>query len=72
MFFGCAIIAFRAVNFVGTPEFMAPELVADHSICYASDLWALGVLLYELVSFTYHSSLSLIILREPIINVSSN
>jgi hypothetical protein len=33
-------------NVIGTPEFLAPELLTDHQAGPATDLWALGVTLY--------------------------
>jgi Protein kinase domain/MgtE intracellular N domain len=33
-------------NVIGTPEFLAPELLTDHRPGPATDLWALGVTLY--------------------------
>jgi tRNA A-37 threonylcarbamoyl transferase component Bud32 len=33
-------------NVIGTPEFLAPELLTDHQAGQATDLWALGVTLY--------------------------
>lgn len=33
-------------NVIGTPEFLAPELLTDHEAGQATDLWALGVTLY--------------------------
>ena len=33
-------------NVIGTPEFLAPELLTDHRAGQATDLWALGVTLY--------------------------
>jgi protein kinase-like protein len=33
-------------NVIGTPEFLAPELLTDHQPGPATDLWALGVTLY--------------------------
>ena len=34
----------------GTPAYMAPEQWADEELSWAIDIWALGVILYELVS----------------------
>jgi serine/threonine protein kinase len=36
-------------TFCGTYEYMAPEMVLESSYDYRIDIWALGVLLYELV-----------------------
>lgn len=36
-------------SFVGTPEYMAPELVKDTMCCFASDLWALGCSIYHMI-----------------------
>lgn len=33
---------------VGTLQYMAPEVLADWRCSYASDVWSVGVLLYEL------------------------
>jgi serine/threonine-protein kinase len=35
---------------VGTPTYLAPELIAGEKATPASDLWAMGVLLYEMLS----------------------
>lgn len=35
---------------VGTPEYLAPEQVTGGELTASSDLWALGVLLYEMLS----------------------
>ena len=42
----------RRTGLVGTPEYMAPELFDDENPSVASDLYAVGVLLYEMVSGT--------------------
>ncbi|GAA5068112.1 putative Ser/Thr protein kinase [Thermocatellispora tengchongensis] len=36
-------------NLIGTPAYLAPELIEGHRAGPASDLWALGVTLYEAV-----------------------
>lgn len=40
----------RAVSFVGTAEYVSPELLRDKNACKASDLWALGCIIYQLLS----------------------
>lgn len=35
---------------VGTTFYMAPEAVANESASYAADLWALGVIIYQMVT----------------------
>jgi len=35
-------------NFLGTPNYMAPECVRNKNSDYSSDLWSLGCLLYNL------------------------
>ncbi|CAI2366593.1 unnamed protein product [Moneuplotes crassus] len=38
----------KFVNFVGTPNFMAPECAHNKETSYASDIWSLGCILYQL------------------------
>ncbi|GAA4365097.1 serine/threonine-protein kinase [Paeniglutamicibacter cryotolerans] len=38
----------RSTTVVGTPQYIAPEVAAGHSAVPASDLYALGIVLYEL------------------------
>ena len=36
---------------IGTPHFMPPELWSNQPYTFSSDLWALGCLLYELMTY---------------------
>lgn len=36
-------------TFCGTYEYMAPEMIFDREYDYKIDVWALGVLIYELL-----------------------
>eukprot|EP00128_Syssomonas_multiformis_P013618 Colp12_sorted_trinity150504_noHs@10578 len=40
----------KANSFVGTAEYVSPELLRDKSACKASDLWAVGCILYQLLA----------------------
>lgn len=40
----------RAVSFVGTAEYVSPELLRDKNACKASDLWAFGCIVYQLLA----------------------
>ncbi|KAH8601369.1 kinase-like domain-containing protein [Bisporella sp. PMI_857] len=39
----------RAGSFVGTAEYVSPELLRDKHACKASDLWAFGCIIYQLL-----------------------
>ncbi|KAJ5648189.1 Serine/threonine-protein kinase PKH2 [Penicillium lividum] len=39
----------RASSFVGTAEYVSPELLTDKNACKASDLWAFGCIIYQLL-----------------------
>ncbi len=38
----------RKKSFVGTIEYMSPEVIAEKSTEYGTDIWALGIILYEM------------------------
>lgn len=40
----------RAASFVGTAEYVSPELLTSKSACKASDLWAFGCIIYQLLA----------------------
>jgi len=40
----------RAQSFVGTAEYVSPELLTDKNACKASDLWAFGCIIYQLIT----------------------
>jgi NIMA (never in mitosis gene a)-related kinase len=38
----------KAVTIVGTPYYLSPEIIQNHPYNFKSDMWSLGVLLYEM------------------------
>ncbi|QDS67948.1 hypothetical protein FKW77_008894 [Venturia effusa] len=40
----------RAMSFVGTAEYVSPELLTEKNACKASDLWAFGCIVYQLLA----------------------
>lgn len=42
-----------AKTFIGTPYYISPEIVQNLPYSYKSDIWALGVVLYEMCTLKY-------------------
>ena len=40
----------RTFTMLGTPHYLAPEVLTGKGYSFAVDLWSLGVLTYELIS----------------------
>jgi eukaryotic-like serine/threonine-protein kinase len=58
MDFGLSSLQQRQTNIAGTPSYMAPELFAGGHGTVATDIYAMGVLLYYLVAGEYPAKLS--------------
>ncbi|MDZ4770826.1 MAG: tetratricopeptide repeat protein [Chloroflexota bacterium] len=43
----------RGTELAGTPLYMSPEVLRGESATYASDLWAVGIILYEIYAGTH-------------------
>ena len=39
----------RSMNFVGTSEYISPEVIADKQAEFGTDIWAFGVILYQMI-----------------------
>lgn len=40
---------FRTFTVIGTPHYMAPEIVELEGYSFSADLWSLGIILYEML-----------------------
>ncbi|XP_041362473.1 3-phosphoinositide-dependent protein kinase 1-like [Gigantopelta aegis] len=40
----------RRNSFVGTAQYVSPEILTSKTACYSSDLWALGCIIYQFLS----------------------
>ncbi|RXH58285.1 serine/threonine-protein kinase [Granulicella sibirica] len=81
MDFGLSALPQRAANLAGTPNYMAPELFVGSPPSAATDVYAIGVLLYFLVSGTHPAKLTGLSLeqmkaalrkRTPLVDVRSD
>jgi len=42
----------KAKTVVGTPYYLSPEIIKSEPYSFKSDIWSLGVLLYEMCALT--------------------
>lgn len=40
----------KAKTVIGTPYYLSPEIIENKPYCFKSDIWSLGILLYEMCS----------------------
>lgn len=40
----------KTYTIIGTPNYMAPEVLSGNGYSYSVDLWSLGILLFEFLS----------------------
>jgi len=58
-------------TFVGTPTYMSPERIQGVKYSYPSDVWSIGIILYEMATgkYPYPVKVSLVDLYDYIVNV---
>ncbi|KAK6181203.1 hypothetical protein SNE40_009113 [Patella caerulea] len=63
-----------AETLVGTPYYMSPELMQGHKYNQKSDIWALGCVLYEMLTLrrTFEASNALKLARDIVLNQQSD
>jgi NIMA (never in mitosis gene a)-related kinase len=61
----------QAQTKIGTPYYLSPELCADRPYAQSSDIWALGVLLYELAALAYPFQVCYCIMHHSISSLLS-
>jgi serine/threonine protein kinase/Tfp pilus assembly protein PilF len=66
MDFGLTALEQRQTNIAGTPNYMAPELFEGGRATVATDIYAMGVLLYFLVAGDYPARLSGLTTKEAL------
>lgn len=45
----CKFLTERTYTIIGTPHYMAPEIILGHGYSHSADYWSLGVIMYELL-----------------------
>ena len=43
----------KAKTVVGSPSYLSPEIISNEAYSFKSDIWSLGVLLYEMAALKY-------------------